>query len=247
MKMVLAMRHGLLPQTLHVDQPSPHVDWTTGAVELLTEATPWPETGRPRRAGVSSFGLSGTNAHIILEQAPAPTADEEPTADVEPPVVVPWVVSAKSETALRAQAERLMSFVAVAERAELAPLDVGLALATTRSVFDHRAVVLGGADGLRALAEGREAPGVVRGRAGGADGRAVFVFPGQGSQWAGMAAELLDTSLVFAERMAECAVALDAFVDWSLIDILRDVDADAWLEQVDVVQPVLWAVMVSLA
>ncbi|WP_143660638.1 acyltransferase domain-containing protein, partial [Streptomyces sp. JHA26] len=109
------------------------------------------------------------------------------------------------------------------------------------------AVVLGGADGLRALAEGRETSGVVRGRAGGADGRAVFVFPGQGSQWAGMAAELLDDSLVFAERIAECAAALAPFVDWSLLDILRDTDADAWLEQVDVVQPVLWAVMVSLA
>ncbi|MYR42422.1 ketoacyl-synthetase C-terminal extension domain-containing protein, partial [Streptomyces sp. SID5910] len=97
MKMVLAMQHGLLPQTLHVDEPSSHVDWTAGSVELLTDSTPWPETGHARRAGVSSFGVSGTNAHVVLEQAPAFTADEEPTADVESPVVVPWVVSAKSE------------------------------------------------------------------------------------------------------------------------------------------------------
>ncbi|MFD5453459.1 type I polyketide synthase, partial [Streptomyces sp. NPDC127100] len=219
MKMVLAMRHGLLPQTLHVDEPTPHVDWTAGAVELLTDATPWPETGRPRRAAVSSFGLSGTNAHIILEQAPAPTADEKPTAVVEPPVVLPWVVSAKSEAALRAQAGRLAEYVG--ERADLSPVDVGLSLVTTRSVFEHRAVVLDGAKGLGALAEGRETAGVVRGRAGGSDGRAVFVFPGQGSQWAGMAAELLESSPVFAERMAECAMALDPFVDWSLTDVLR--------------------------
>uniref|UniRef100_UPI00117E8F2E type I polyketide synthase n=1 Tax=Streptomyces sp. JHA26 TaxID=1917143 RepID=UPI00117E8F2E len=243
MKMVLAMRHGLLPQTLHVDEPSPHVDWSAGAVELLTDATPWPEGDEPRRAGVSSFGISGTNAHVIIEEAPA--TEDESTADAEPPAVVPWVVSAKSETALRDQAERLASFLN--ERPELAPVDVGWSLATTRSVFEHRAVVLDGLNGLGALAEGREAPGVVWGSAAGADGRAVFVFPGQGSQWAGMAAELLDSSPVFAERMAECAAALGPFVEWSLTDILRDADADAWLEQVDVVQPVLWAVMVSLA
>ncbi|MFD5453441.1 SDR family NAD(P)-dependent oxidoreductase, partial [Streptomyces sp. NPDC127100] len=251
MKMVLAMRHGLLPQTLHVDEPSPHVDWSSGTVRLLTEtATPWTEGEEPRRAGVSAFGVSGTNAHVILEQAPA--ALEKPVAESSPgespsvaPVVVPWVVSAKSEAALRAQAERLRSFVA--DGAELAPVDVGLSLVTTRSVFEHRAVVLDGANGLEALAEGREAAGVVRGSAAGVDGRAVFVFPGQGSQWAGMAAELLDSSPVFAERMAECAMALDPYVDWSLTHVLRDTDADAWLSQVDVVQPVLWAVMVSLA
>ncbi|MFG3158219.1 SDR family NAD(P)-dependent oxidoreductase, partial [Streptomyces sp. NPDC048219] len=246
MKMVLAMRHGLLPQTLHVDEPSPHVDWSSGTVRLLTEATPWAEGEEPRRAGVSAFGVSGTNAHVILEEAPA--ADEEPAADTSPsvtPVVVPWVVSAKSEAALRAQAERLRSFVA--ERPELSSADVGLSLVTTRSVFEHRAVVLDGLNGLEALTEGRESSGVVRGSAADVDDRAVFVFPGQGSQWAGMAAELLSTSPVFAERMAECAMALEPFVDWSLTDIVRDMDSDAWLEQVDVVQPVLWAVMVSLA
>ncbi|MGW0882847.1 SDR family NAD(P)-dependent oxidoreductase [Streptomyces sp. NPDC002671] len=242
MKMVLAMRHGVLPQTLHVDEASPHVDWSAGDVELLTEAVAWPETGRPRRAGVSSFGISGTNAHVILEEAPAEAPEDEPTGAVVPPVVVPWMLSGKSEAALRAQAAELAAHVA-----ELSPVDVGFSLATGRSVFEHRAVVLDGLPGLEALAEGREVAGVVRGSAAGADGRAVFVFPGQGSQWLGMAAELLDSSPVFAERISECAAALAPFVDWSLTDILRGTDDEAWLEQVDVVQPVLWAVMVSLA
>ncbi|MFI9246583.1 SDR family NAD(P)-dependent oxidoreductase [Streptomyces sp. NPDC053086] len=242
-KMVLAMQHGALPRTLHVDEPSPHVDWSAGAVELLTESTSWPETGRPRRAGVSSFGVSGTNAHVILEQAPVSVPDEEPAEAVVAPVVVPWVVSAKSEAALRGQAQRLAASVG-----GLSPVDVGFSLAVSRSVFDHRAVVLGDlVGGLEALAEGRETAGVVRGSASGADGRAVFVFPGQGSQWLGMAAELLDSSPVFAERIGECAAALAPFVDWSLTDILRGDGGDGWLEQVDVVQPVLWAVMVSLA
>ncbi|MEV8480150.1 type I polyketide synthase [Streptomyces sp. NPDC051173] len=240
MKMVLAMRHGVLPEMPHVDEPTPHVDWSSGTLRLLTDPTPWPETGRPRRAGVSSFGVSGTNAHVILEQAPVVVAEEE-SARVELPVV-PWVVSAKSEAALREQAERLLTHVG-----KLAPLDVGLSLATARSVFEHRAVVLaGGRDGLDTLADGRDVPGVVRGRAAESDGRAAFVFPGQGSQWAGMAADLLDSSPVFAERIAECGVALAPYVDWSLTGLLRSEDA-SWLEQVDVVQPVLWAVMVSLA
>ncbi|WP_329340037.1 SDR family NAD(P)-dependent oxidoreductase [Streptomyces sp. NBC_00663] len=239
-KMVLAMRNGVLPRTLHVDEPTPHVDWSAGAVELLTDSIGWPETGHARRAGVSSFGVSGTNAHVILEQAPVSTEVER--SESVAPVVVPWVVSGKSEAALRGQAERLAASVG-----DLSPVDVAWSLATGRSVFEHRAMVLDGLPGVEALAEGRETAGVVRGSAGGADGRAVFVFPGQGSQWLGMAAELLDVSPVFAERIGECAVALAPFVDWSLTDILRDTDSEAWLEQVDVVQPVLWAVMVSLA
>ncbi|MFI1801942.1 SDR family NAD(P)-dependent oxidoreductase [Streptomyces sp. NPDC020379] len=240
-KMVLGMQHGVLPRTLHLDEPSPHVDWSEGSVRLLADDAPWPETGRPRRAGVSSFGMSGTNAHAVLEQAPQDTATDERDRDEKPPVVVPWVVSARSESALAAQAERLLARVG-----ELSPLDVGFSLATARGVFEHRAVVLSGhREGLSALADGREVPGVVRGVAG-SRGQTVFVFPGQGSQWAGMAAELLDSSPVFAERIAECGAALAPYVDWSLTDLLRG-DDDAWLEQVDVVQPVLWAVMVSLA
>ncbi|WP_432015672.1 SDR family NAD(P)-dependent oxidoreductase, partial [Streptomyces cucumeris] len=248
-KMVLGMQHGVLPRTLHLDEPTPHVDWSEGTVRLLTEDVAWPETGRPRRAAVSSFGMSGTNAHAVLEQAPDSRPEEVPAADIEPQAVLPWVVSGRSDSALVAQAGRLGAFVR--DRAEISPVDVGLSLATTRSVFEHRAVVLAGdrdglADGLGALADGRVLPGVVRGVAG-ARGQTVFVFPGQGSQWLGMAAGLLDSSSVFAGRIGECAAALAPFVDWSLTDILRDTDSEDWLEQVDVVQPVLWAVMVSLA
>ncbi|WP_308405412.1 type I polyketide synthase, partial [Streptomyces rugosispiralis] len=245
-KSVLAMRHGVLPRTLHIDEPSPHVDWSAGAVELLTAPVAWPETGRPRRAGVSSFGVSGTNAHVILEQGPT-ESDAATDAPSEPNGVVPWVVSARSDAGLRDQAARLLSMVG--EEAGPAPVDVGLSLVTTRAVFDRRAVVLGAdrtalVSGLTALAQGREATGVVRGVATGSSDRVAFVFPGQGAQWVGMAAGLLDSSPVFAERVAECAAALAPFVDWSLAEVLSD---PAALERVDVVQPVLWAVMVSLA
>ncbi|MGW2188845.1 type I polyketide synthase, partial [Streptomyces sp. NPDC001719] len=253
MKMVLAMRHGVLPRTLHIDAPSPHVDWSADSVRLLTETTPWAEGEEPRRAGVSSFGISGTNAHAIIEQAPAPQ-DDAPEADgtAGPAATalprVPWVLSAKSATALRAQAERLLEHAEAHPEAPAA--DTGLSLATTRTAFDHRAVVLasdrtGAVRELESYVAGRAAQGLVEGVVRRGTGVA-FVFPGQGSQWAGMAAELLESSPVFAERIAECATALAPYVDWSLTDLLRSDDA-AWLEQVDVVQPVLWAVMVSLA
>ncbi|RPF25315.1 acyl transferase domain-containing protein [Streptomyces sp. Ag109_G2-6] len=244
MKMVLALQHGVLPRTLHVDEPSPHVDWSAGAVELLTRQREWPETGRPRRAGVSSFGISGTNAHVVLEQAPETPAPTAAPVARTPLSVTPWVLSAKSEAAVRAQAERLAAHLA--EHTAPEPVDIGLSLVTTRAVFEHRAVVLGAdpAEALTALAEGREAPGVVRGHAGAGSSRPVFVFPGQGSQWVGMAVELLDSSPVFAARIAECEEALAPYVDWSLTDVLRSDDP---LERVDVVQPVLFAVMVALA
>ncbi|MGA6151786.1 type I polyketide synthase [Stenotrophomonas sp. NPDC087984] len=248
-KMVQAIRHGVLPRTLHIEEPSPNVDWSSGAVELLTQARPWPETGRVRRAGVSAFGASGTNAHAIIEQAP----DEEPSgtsAEGDAPVggaTVPWVLSAKTESGLRAQAERLLT--RLAEDPELPPADVGLSLATTRALFDHRAVVVGGGvedfrGGLTALTRGEPGGLVAQGLAGPV-GKPVFVFPGQGSQWVGMAVELLDSSPVFAGRIAECEVALAEFVEWSLVEVLRG--GGPGLERVDVVQPVLWAVMVSLA
>ncbi|GAA2098738.1 type I polyketide synthase [Streptomyces albiaxialis] len=239
MKMVLAMREGVLPKSLHVDEPSSHVEWSAGAVEVLAEAREWPETGRPRRAGVSSFGISGTNAHVVLEQAPE--EEPEPAVEaVESDGPVPWVVSARSERALAAQAERLASFLE--ERPELSPVDVGSALLNGRAALEYRAVVPGGdLDALRAL----DGPGVVRGSTGtGAGSRVVLVFPGQGSQWLGMADELLASSPVFAERMNECATALSEFVDWELMGVLGDEDM---LARVDVIQPVLWAVMVSLA
>ncbi|MYU19322.1 acyl transferase, partial [Streptomyces sp. SID8361] len=187
-KMVMAMRHGVLPRTLHVDEPSPHVDWSGGRVELLTETTPWPMTDGLRRAGVSSFGVSGTNAHIILEQAPETAQPTRPIPEGDTEVAaVAWVLSGQSEAGLRAQAERLRAFTAASPRPTLA--EVGWSLASTRTTLSHRAVVVGaGRDellrGVDAVANGMAAPGVVRGT--GAPGEVVFVFPGQGSQWVGM-------------------------------------------------------------
>ncbi|RFS81056.1 SDR family NAD(P)-dependent oxidoreductase, partial [Actinomadura spongiicola] len=242
-KMIMALRHGTLPSTLHVDRPTSHVDWTQGTVELLTRATPWPATGRPRRAAVSSFGISGTNAHLILEQPPAPEP-AEPAAGPAADVSVPWVLSARTEPALRAQAARLL------ELSGENPVDVAYSLAATRTRFDHRAAVVGGggvdfADALRALSEGDVPAGCVTGTAVG--GRTVFVFPGQGSQWTGMAVDLLDSSPVFLDHMTRCAEALAPHVDWSLLDVLRGVPGTPPADRVDVVQPALWAIMVSLA
>ncbi|WP_103355951.1 type I polyketide synthase [Amycolatopsis sp. CA-128772] len=231
-KMVMAMRHGVLPRTLHVDAPTSHVDWASGGVRLLTEARPWPETGEPRRAGVSAFGMSGTNAHAILEAAPA--AEEPATVAAGP---VPWVLSARTPDALQAQAAALAGVEGPAA-------DIGFSLVTTRTAFPHRAVVVGDlAGGLAALAEGAPAANVITGEAG-APGKVALVFPGQGAQWAGMALELAASSPVFAARFEECGAALESFVDWNLRDTLADAEA---LSRVDVVQPALFAVMVSLA
>ncbi|MFC4907527.1 SDR family NAD(P)-dependent oxidoreductase [Actinomadura gamaensis] len=235
-KTVMAMRHGRLPATLHVDEPSPHVDWSSGGVRLLTEPVDWPRNGHPRRAGVSSFGFSGTNAHLILEEPPEADSASRPVEGT-----APWVLSARSEEALAGQAE------ALAARSELPSVEVGWSLIRTRSVFEHRAVVLGEdqPSALAALARGEAHPDVVTGVAEPVDRGPVLVFPGQGSQWVGMGAELLDESPVFAARMAECEQALAPHVEWSLTKVIRGDGSE--LSRVDVVQPVLWAVMVSLA
>ncbi|MGY0063214.1 type I polyketide synthase [Streptomyces sp. LZ34] len=247
-KMVMAMRHGVLPKTLHVDEATPHVDWSGGAVELLREATAWPEVERPRRAAVSSFGISGTNAHVILEEATAPSADVETTEPRVPGGVVPWVVSGRSAAGLRAQAGRLAEF---AEESFAGVAEVGWSLVAGRAMLEHRAVVVSddreeSLAGLQALAMGVPFGGVVTAEpvAGGAG--PVLVFPGQGGQWRGMGVELLDSSPVFAGRIAECEAALSRFVDWSLTAVLRGEDG-VDVSRVDVVQPALWAVMVSLA
>nr|BBA66511.1 type I polyketide synthase [Actinoallomurus fulvus] len=241
-KMVQAMRHDLLPRTLHADEPTPHVDWASGAVSLLAVEEPWPRTaGRPRRAGVSSFGVSGTNAHVIIEQAPAA---EAPGPRGEPGIL-PWVLAARTEEALRARALGVRDRLRQGDRAD----DLGLSLATTRTSFERRAVLLGAGPedferAVAALAGGEPSPSLVRGRADGGPAEPVFVFPGQGSQWTGMAVELLATAPVFAARLAECSAALEPFTGWSLLDVLRGGED---LTAVDVVQPALFAVMVALA
>ncbi|MCX5381017.1 type I polyketide synthase [Streptomyces sp. NBC_00091] len=241
-KTVMSLRHGVLPKTLHVDAPSPHIDWAAGDVELLLESRSWPETDHPRRAAVSSFGLSGTNAHAILEAAP-----EAPEPPVEAPAAtpavgtggpLPWVLSGKGAAALTAQTARLRQFVRTDPA--LRPQDVALSLAATRSAFDHRAVAFGSSrEELLAALDSPIAAGVAD-----AGGKTVFVFPGQGSQWAGMGVELLDTSPVFADRFAEVAAAVEAHVDWSVEEVLRGAGE---LTRIEVLQPVLFAVMVSLA
>ncbi|MEU6996669.1 beta-ketoacyl synthase N-terminal-like domain-containing protein, partial [Streptomyces sp. NPDC046465] len=196
-KMVEALRRGVLPRTLHVDAPTSQVDWTAGAVELLTEARAWPETGRARRAAVSSFGVSGTNAHVILEQVPEsePEVADEPTPDV-----VPLAVSAHNAPALSAQAARLAEHLRSGDGTRLERARTAHSLLTARAALSRRAVVLAGAKdealaGLDALAAEAPSPRVVSGVAD-VDGKRVFVFPGQGTQWVGMAVDLLDSSPV---------------------------------------------------
>jgi acyl transferase domain-containing protein/NADPH:quinone reductase-like Zn-dependent oxidoreductase/acyl carrier protein len=250
-KIVQSIRNGAVPATLHLDSPTPQVDWSSGTIEVVGSARPWPDhpdrTDRPRRAGVSSFGISGTNAHVILEQAPPEMAAAKSAG--ERPPVMPWVLSAKSATALAEQAARLRRFVE--QHAELDPHDVAYSLVSTRAMFDHRAVAVGAdraelLSGLAAIASGAPAPNVVVGKAT-APGGTVLVFPGQGSQWTGMAVELLDSAPAFADQMRLCDAAFAEFVDWSLLQAVRGGVGSPNLDHVDVLQPVLFAVMVSLA
>ncbi len=254
LKMVQALRNGLLPRSLHAGTPTPAVDWTAGAVAVLDGAHEWPATGRPRRCGVSAFGASGTNAHVVLEQAPDEVPEPDPAA--APPVltagpIVAWPLAAADAEVLPEVAARLRAHLADADlRGDHLPNGVARALAHTRPALGHRAVVVGDAErrdaALAALATGAPLPdGVVTGTA--RRRRCVFVFPGQGAQWQGMAAGLMDASPVFAERIAECAAALRPHIDWSLVDVLRGTDGTPGFDRADVVQPALWAMMVSLA
>ncbi|MFF8293820.1 type I polyketide synthase, partial [Streptomyces sp. NPDC016309] len=245
MKMVLAMQHGVLPQTLHVDEPTPHVDWTAGDIALLTERTAWPETGRPRRAGVSSFGVSGTNAHTILEEAPPLPAPAEPTTDrpENSPATVAWVLSGRTEGALRDQAERLRAHLDT--HGGLRPVDVGHSLATGRAALDHRAVLVAEdhdefRQALTALATGGSATRLVRGVAG-PDQQTAFLFTGQGSQRLGMGRELYEAYPVFADAMD----AIGAHMDLPLKDVLFGADGEA-LDRTEFTQPALFAVEVAL-
>ncbi|WP_433689261.1 type I polyketide synthase [Micromonospora carbonacea] len=247
-KVVQAMRHGVVPATLHVDAPSSKVDWSSGAVELVTESIPWPVVDRPRRAAVSSFGISGTNAHVIVEQA-------EPVEAVEPPVsvglpVVPWLVSARSADALAGQASRLVGHVQ--DNPGLSPVDVGWSLATSRAALEHRAVVLGtGRDdllsGLDTVASGAAAPGVLVGEV--VSGRRALLFAGQGAQRLGMGRELYDGFPVYAEAFDRVCALFVGRLDRPLREVVfaePGSDLAGLLDETAYTQAGLFAVEVAL-
>ncbi|MEE1766731.1 ketoacyl-synthetase C-terminal extension domain-containing protein, partial [Streptomyces sp. JV185] len=224
-KMVQAIRHGVLPRTLHLDEPTPAVDWSTGNISLLTEPLPWPDRGRPRRAAVSAFGLSGTNAHVIIEEAPAPNADTEaatPVTVTSP--LTPLPLSARTPDALRDQATRLLDHLNTPERKGTSVRDLGHSLATTRAALDHRAVlVAAGRDdlvrALTALAAGDEADGPVRACAEPA-GLTAFLFTGQGAQRLGMGRGLYGVFPVFAEAFDAVVGELDVRLGCSLREVV---------------------------
>ncbi|MEU8878269.1 type I polyketide synthase, partial [Streptomyces javensis] len=254
-KMVMAMRHGVLPASLHIDEPTPHVDWNAGDVHLLTEAREWPRGEHPRRAGVSSFGISGTNAHLILEQAPAGAAETGPVESLKPvdERPVPWVVSARGAEALRGQAR------ALAERVnadpEVSAAEVGWSLLRSRTLFDHRAVVIGQdreelVAGLEALAAGEPHPALVHpGGAAEVAGQTVFLFSGQGSQRPGMGAELYDRFPAFTEAFDEVCGLLDPHLEHPLRQVVfsRDPEQAALLDHTTYAQAGLFALHIALA
>ncbi|WP_146167907.1 type I polyketide synthase, partial [Micromonospora sp. MH33] len=254
-KMVLAMRHGLVPPTLHVDAPSSKVDWSSGAVRLVTESQAWPAVERARRAAVSSFGISGTNAHVILEAPepePVPSADpavvDLPAVPIVP--VVPWLVSARSVEALAGQAARLAGHVH--EQDGLSAVDVGWSLATTRAALEHRAVVVAaGRDGLlaglSALAGGGTVPGLITGAV--TTGRRALLFTGQGAQRPGMGRDLYGRFPVFAEAFDRVCALFEGRLDRPLREVVfaePGSDLAVLLDQTVYTQAGLFAVEVAL-
>ncbi|MFH8371836.1 SDR family NAD(P)-dependent oxidoreductase [Streptomyces sp. NPDC018031] len=223
-KMIMALRHGRLPATLHVDQPTPHVEWSEGNVRLLTRPVDWPGTDRPRRAAVSSFGASGTNAHLILEQAP-PAPERRSATSTRTPGVVPWPLSARDDQALRAQASALAERLRAGDEVPVA--DVGWSLTTTRAVFERRAVIVGDdraemTAALAALADGAPHPALSTpgGSPAETPGKTVWLFSGQGSQRPGMGADLHRRFPVFADAFDEVCALLDPHLEHPLRDVV---------------------------
>ena len=261
-KMIAALNHETLPPTLNVDHPSPHIDWSAGTVRLLTEPVPWPDTDHARTAAVSSFGISGTNAHLILQQPPTPpaaSADARRHArqarhsdEFGLPI---WPVSARTPAALSAQADRLHQHLA--DHPELDLTDVAYSLATTRTQHPYRATItvpVGSADprqdlldALDALRSGAPHPQLTQHHVTRLRGKTVFVLPGQGGQYPGMGRELYEHNRVFADKVDACDQALRPFTGWSVREVLCQDPAAPSLDRVDVVQPVLFTMMVSLA
>jgi acyl transferase domain-containing protein/acyl carrier protein len=249
-KMAMAMRHGVLPATLHVDEPSPYIDWTAGAIKLLTQERAWPRGGRPRRAAVSGFGISGTNAHVILEEPPEPAAAEPSGADPSGPPA--WIISARTPAALRAQADRLRGFVAAAPAAR--PLDVALSLVKSRAKLKRRAVFLGadraallaGIDGFLA---GTESADVITGTARD-HAKLAFLFTGQGGQRLGMGRALYAAHPAFAAALDEACAAIDPYLDRPLREVMwaeAGTAAAGLLDQTAYTQPALFAFEVAAA
>ena len=246
-KLVLSLENERLPRTLNADPPSPHIDWSIGNVALLNDEVPWPRGATPRRGAVSSFGISGTNAHVIVEEAPLPDA---PKATQPKPTALPLLVSARDEAALRAQARSWAAWLEAHPDASWT--DVVHTAAVRRAHFDARAAILArnvreAAEAMKALAEGAPHAALVSGTAK-PRAKSVFVYPGQGSQWRGMGRALLEESEVFARAMDECDAALAPFLGWSVRSVVNgEPDANVPpLDRVDVVQPALFAMRVAL-
>jgi thioester reductase-like protein len=252
-KTVMSMRHGLVAPTLHVDAPTPHVDWDAGAVKLATELQPWPESEHPRRAGVSSFGVSGTNSHLILEEAPQDPAADPSSSDAQPVTsgALPFLISGASEKALAAQAASLSDYLRA--RPEIEPYELAGALALRRAHQSHRAAAI--ASGreelmslLEALARGEQADGLLRGQRDGA-GKVAFLFTGQGAQSPGMGQELYDSFPVFARSLDEICGELDPHLPRPLKEILFATEGSqdaVLLDQTQFTQAALFALEVAL-
>ncbi|MFG2442893.1 type I polyketide synthase [Nocardia fluminea] len=246
-KMVMAMRHGVVPPTLNVDEPTPHVDWSSGAVRLVTEARAWPATGRTPRAAVSSFGISGTNAHVVIERGEFAPELERPAATVAPPVIA-WVVTARSAAAVAGQASALHGLLAAEPATD--PVDIGVALLGTRARFEHRAVIVGRdteelTAGLRALADGQTAPNVVRGSVSAAV--TAVMFPGQGAQRAGMGRELYESYPAYRAAFDEICAEFDRHRETPLRAVIFDERADATsIDRTEIAQIALFATEVAM-